>query len=278
MTGHVDADSLALYAEGQLSRGRTARVRAHLSGCAECGRTTAALASVTTELSQVPVPPLPSAVAARLDAALSAESARRAAPEPAAAPAPVRPPAPPPRRNPRWSPGALRILSATAATLVVAGGIGYALSQFSGSATSGASAPAGSSTQKPAHRSIQSGPLVSPGGRMVKPNTSSPSGPVYARTGTNYHRSTLARQAQRQLAQYTVSGMSGPGQVAAARIPAQDRACARQLADGRPLLLVDLARYQHRPAIVIVLGDPRTAIAVSDSCVRLHSAPLTVRS
>ncbi len=113
---------------------------------------------------------------------------------------------------------------------------------------------------------------------MVKPNTSSPSGPAYARTGTNYHRGTLAKQAQRQLAEYTVPGMSGPGQVAAARIPAQDRACANQLAGGRPLLLVDLARYQHRPAIVIVVGDPRTAIAVSDSCVRLHSAPLTVRS
>jgi hypothetical protein len=265
MRGHVDAESLALYAEGQLSRGRTAHVRAHLSGCAECGRTEAALASVTTELSQVPVPPLPSAVAARLDAALSAESAHRSAPEPA--------PTPPPRRN-RWSPGALRILAATAVTLVVAGGAGYALSQFSGSATSGASAP---SAQKPSHRSIQAGPLVSPGGRMVKPNTSSPSGPAYARTSTNYQRATLAKQAQRQLAAYTVSGMSGPGQVAADRIPAQFRACAIRLADGRPLLLVDLAKYQRRPAIVIVAGPPDKAIAASYSCVPLHSARVTVR-
>lgn len=266
MRGHVDAESLALYAEGQLSRGRTARVRAHLSGCAECGRTAAALASVTTELSRVPVPPLPSAVAARLDAALSAESARRVAPEPVPAPAP------PPRRSPRWSPGALRILAATAVTLVVAGGAGYALSQFSGSATSGASAP---SAQKPSHRSIQAGPLVSPGGRMVRPNTGSPSGPAYAQTDTNYQRATLAKQAKRQLAADTVSGMSGPGQVAEARIPAQLRACASRLADRRPLLLVDQARYQRRPAIVIVVGDPDKAIAASYSCVPLHSAPLT---
>ena len=270
MRGHVDAESLALYAEGQLSRGRTARVRAHLSGCAECGRTAAALASVTTELSQVPVPPLPPAVAARLDAALSAESARRAGPEPAPAPAP------PPRRSPRWSPGALRILTATAVTLVVAGGVGYAVSQFSGSTTSGASAPAGSSAAKPAHRSIQAGPFVTPGGPMAKPNTGSSSA-AYAQTGTNYQRGTLAKQAQRQLAADTVSGMSGPGQVAAARIPAQLRTCAIQLADGRPLLLVDQARYQRRPAIVIVVGDPDKAIAASYSCVPLHSARLTAR-
>ncbi len=79
MRGHVDAESLALYAEGQLSRGRTARVRAHLSGCPQCATTLAALAEVTIQLSHVPAAPIPSPVAARLDAALSAESAHRAA-------------------------------------------------------------------------------------------------------------------------------------------------------------------------------------------------------
>jgi hypothetical protein len=107
---------------------------------------------------------------------------------------------------------------------------------------------------------------------MAKPNTGPSSVPAYAQTGTNYQRGTLAKQAQRQLAADTVSGMSGPGQVAEARIPAQLRACAYQLADGRPLLLVDLARYQRRPAIVIVVGDPDKAIAASYSCVPLHSA------
>ena len=101
MSGHVDAESLALYAEGQLSRRRTARVRAHLSGCAECARTAAALTEVTTRLSQVPVPPIPSVVAARLDAALSAESAHRAA-------APDAAPAPAPARRTRGRPGATR--------------------------------------------------------------------------------------------------------------------------------------------------------------------------
>jgi Putative zinc-finger len=276
MRGHVDAESLALYAEGELSRSRAARVRAHLSGCPDCAATLAALAEVTTQLSYVPAPPMPSAVAARLDAALSAEAAHRAASAPA--PAPAGAPSPrPPRRNPIWSPAALRILAGTAVTLVVAGGVGYAVSQFSGSPSSSASAPsrtAKSSAPSSGHR-IHGGPFLSPG---EQPNTSSPSGTAYAQTGTDYRRGTLAGQAKGELALYGVSGMSGPHQLAPAQVPGQVRTCARQLAHGHPLLFVDQARYQQRPAIVIVLGKPDTAVAATYSCAPLHSARLPVTS
>ena len=275
MRGHVDAESLALYAEGELSRGRTARVQAHLSGCPDCAATLAALAEVTTQLSHVPAPSMPSAVAARLDAALGAEPAHRAN---APSPAPT-PPSRPPRRGPLWSPGTLRILAAAGAALVVAGGIGYAVSQASGSSPSSASASAPSGTVRsaapvPRHRTVQGAPFVSPGGSMEKPNTNSPGSPAYAQSGTDYRRGTLAAQAKHQLAEYTVPGISGPGRLAAAQVPATVRRCARQSAHGRPLLLVDLARYQQRPAIVIVLGKPDTAVAVSQSCVPLRSAQL----
>jgi hypothetical protein len=268
MTGHVDAEVLALYAEGQLSRRRTARMRAHLSGCPECGATLAALAEVSAQLSYVPAPAMPAAVAARLDAALSAEAAHRGAA-----------PAPRPPRRPVWSPGALRILAATGVAVVVAGGVGYALSQFSGS-PAGTAAPASSAVPKPLHRSpVMGGPNMSPGGgHMVKPNTTPPSSPPYARTGTDYRTGTLATQAQRQLATYTVPGMSGPDLLKPTDIPAQAPTCVGQTAQGRPVLFVDLARYQHRPAIVMVLGRPDTVIAVSYSCAPLHSAPLRVTS
>ncbi len=84
MRGHVDAESLALDAEGLLSRRQSARVRSHLSGCPECAATRQQLTEVTALLGQVPAAPLPPAIAARLDLALTAEAARRAA-EPAAA-------------------------------------------------------------------------------------------------------------------------------------------------------------------------------------------------
>lgn len=278
MSGHVDAESLALYAEGQLSRRRTARVRAHLSGCAECARTAAALTEVTTRLSQVPVPPIPSVVAARLDAALSAESAHRAAaPDAAPAPAlaPAGPPDPrPPRRNPLWSPGGLRILAATGATLVVAGGVGYVLSQSgsSGQTSSGSAASASSARPKPTHRSaIKAGPNVPPGSHAIRPNT--PSGTRYVQSGTDYRPGALAGQTKNTLAQYDVPGLSGPGMLPATRVSGSVHNCVDQLALGRPVRLVDLAHYQQQPAIVIVLGDPDTVTVVKpSSCTKLHSA------
>ncbi len=87
MRGHVDAESLALDAEGLLGRRQSARIRAHLSGCPECAAARQQLTEVTTLLGQLPATPLPPAVAARLDLALTAEAARRAA-DPAAAAAP----------------------------------------------------------------------------------------------------------------------------------------------------------------------------------------------
>jgi hypothetical protein len=266
MSGHVDAESLALYAEGQLSRRRTARVRAHLSGCADCAGTFAALTEVTSQLSHVPALPMPSAVAARLDAALSAESARRAA---GPAPAPAGPPPQPPRRNPRWSPAALRILAGTAVTLVVAGGIGYALSQVSGSSgpsssRSGATAPA---PQRQHRSTIQGGPNLSPGstgGHHSLPNHGMPSTPAYVASGTDYRDATLAAQAKHQLGEH----------VPAASVSTQVHYCVRKTADGRPVRLVDLAHYQHQPAIVIVLGNPDTVTAVSYSCTTLQTALL----
>ena len=82
MRGHVDAESLALCAEGLLSRRRSERIRSHVASCPGCAAAQARLTEVPALLAQVPPPPLPPGIAARLDAALSAETARRAAPDP----------------------------------------------------------------------------------------------------------------------------------------------------------------------------------------------------
>ena len=86
MRGHVDAESLALCAEGQLSRRQSERIRAHVATCPECAAAQARLSEVPALLAQVPPPALPPGIAARLDAALSAETGRRAAQAPGRAP------------------------------------------------------------------------------------------------------------------------------------------------------------------------------------------------
>jgi len=203
----VDAESLALDAEGLLSRRQSARIRSHLGGCPECTATRQQLTEVTALLGQVPAAPLPPAIAVRLDLALTAEAARRAAgpaaagatwaadAPPATAPPATpagthRSPAPPGRaRRPahgrdgtgtrRWglrSPVTLRLVSVAGAAVVLAAG-GYGLAQLS-------SGPSGST-------SAASGAAAAPATAL----------PVYS-SGLSYQPTTLGRQAATALARY----------------------------------------------------------------------------
>ena len=77
MTSHVDAETLALSAEGLLDGDDESSVRAHVAECAECAAQQAALSEVSLVLSEAPVPPLPDSVARRLDEVIGAEAERR---------------------------------------------------------------------------------------------------------------------------------------------------------------------------------------------------------
>ena len=154
MTRHIRADKLARYRAGDLGTRESARVRAHLGGCARCTAAAEDLAAVSTFLASVPAPPMPDDVTARIEAALAAEAASRAAsPAVPAARGPV--PAAPGRdgatrraavRNPKirsggWlrSPVTLRVAAGAAVAVVVLGG-GFAAIRLAGSpGTSGAS-------------------------------------------------------------------------------------------------------------------------------------------
>src|SRR5882762_5708205 len=79
MTRHIRAGKLASYRAGDLGTRESARVRAHLGGCARCTATADDLAAVSTFLASVPAPPMPDEVTTRIEAALAAEAASRAA-------------------------------------------------------------------------------------------------------------------------------------------------------------------------------------------------------
>jgi hypothetical protein len=143
VTGHPSLEELADAGEGLLSGERVAAVARHLAGCAECGRSVAALGEVSAALAAEPRPAMPSAVADRLNSVLLDEAARRAGTGTAGAPEPS-PPNPRaarprttlgafgydrPKRAPRrWIAPAL--VAALAAGLVAFGG--YVLSARAG--------------------------------------------------------------------------------------------------------------------------------------------------
>jgi hypothetical protein len=282
----VDAESLALCAEGLLSRRRSERIRSHVASCPECAAAQARLTEVPALLAQVPLPSLPPGIAARLDAALSAEVARRAAQDPGVAPEPAAPaphpdsvPGPGPARprsgGPRWHfPVPARVLAAAAAALAVAGGVGYAVSQSSsspGSSSSGSvAAPASRTPASPGSRSRAGGLGPAPPGTGIQLTV--------RHSGTQYREGTLAAQATK--VEHTLSaGLNQPGQAGgglARQAPSPaltecvDKVASPDAVRAGEVKLVDQARYRGHPATVIVVqvtsAQPGTVYVAGARC------------
>ena len=319
MTGHVSDEAMADFRAGLLPAREAAMIGAHLSTCSRCAELDAQLASVTSLLAATPTPPMPAALAARLDAALAAEVAARAgsarpatappatpsattpatvppatgtgtpapdlaAPQPPGRSAPpgttaapgtpspgTAPPgigAPPGHRRPagtrrdRRGPGrggtrppsrlALRLATAAAAIVLVAGG-GYAISQLvsGGTATTtagpSAAAPHSVASQRAGSRSAASGlaPAARPAARL----------PV-VHSGTRYRTGLLPAQVRSVLRRY-----AAPVPAPSAYVPPpvafpQLAACVSRVAGAAAPRLVDIASYRGRPVAVIVVPVP----------------------
>lgn len=77
MTSHVDAETLALSAEGLLEDHEENAVQQHVADCATCAAQRSELADVPQVLAEVSAPPLPDSIAERLDDVLRAEAGNR---------------------------------------------------------------------------------------------------------------------------------------------------------------------------------------------------------
>jgi hypothetical protein len=290
----MSAASLARYAEGLLRRGQAARIRAHLADCPECAAEQARLTEVTVLLREVPPPPLPPSVAARLDAALAAESAHRAAQPTGAAQgngaaqpaAPAQPSGGDPGRSRRpagsgrwrWlqAPAAVRGLAAAAA-VVVLGGVGYGIAQAvssTSSAPSGASSSSGSARQsKPGIAAPESGP--NSGMHQNSTAGEPPATIAVTHSKTNYQPGTLGQQAAAVLANSPTAPGPSSGSVSPLARRAQGgpavQECVQAITRGRLVRLVDQASYQGRPALIIVVqGHPSTVYVTSLGCTPAH--------
>jgi hypothetical protein len=308
--GHVDPETLAAFGEELLPRRRARRVAAHLAQCAQCAGLDAQLADLPTLLASTPAPPMPDALTTRIEAALAAEAADRSVRAAAEAPglaaaagagAPSAGPrdsagTAPDRRDGRAAaPGrsrlALRVAAVAAAVVLIAGG-GYGVSRlFSGGgplSTSPARARAGSPLFAPAARPAGNAPAATQpsraaalhrGASSANKERVAPLGSVadlVIVSGTNYLPGQLQAQVKAVLTRFSKAPAPSPGQATA--LPSgvgRLSACVLHVTGGRRARLVDQARYDGKPATVIVVpagantlrvlvAGPRCSAAATD--------------
>jgi len=215
---HLDYDVLADLAEGLLDDEFAATVRAHLADCAECRARSEDLMSVSELLAAAPMPMMPPELAMRLDQLVMAEAQSGSVSDLAA------------RRRMR----SVRFMSVAAAVLVVAGGgvAGRALltSENAPNTTAAVRAPEAAA------------------GDQAAPNSARVPLAVHSvESKTDYRQATLAVQVTEQI-------QRGEGGRMSVTPSARLLDCVSLVSNGSPTLLVDQAKYEGRPATIIVVS------------------------
>jgi hypothetical protein len=259
-SAHVDVSVLAELSAGIIGGRHAARLHAHLAGCRQCARVSAGLSEAGVLLASVPSAAMPAAVTRRLSAAIAEESAARSG----TAGSPVRLAGQAPfrraeragggrPRNRLRSPVAVRGFAA-AACLVAAGG--YMIVQLTSPGRSGPMLSPGANGV--IHHGIQTGPgpyRVAPSPGYAIPGSPQPVFEVVT-SGTNYQPATLRAQVETELGQLGKIGAdTRPGAQIRHQPTAQQDGCALLITSGVKPALVDSARYQGRPAMVIALAS-----------------------
>jgi hypothetical protein len=295
MTRHASAEELALLAEGQLRRRKAVKISAHVAGCTQCTQVRAELTEVHTVLSGVPYPALPVAVSVQIESALRVEVNRRMAEAPATEasrgllPARSRRQRAPAVQGGWHLPGlsipATRLVAAAGAVVLVGGG-GYLVASnlTSGVPTSSSSAAPPSTSQQ-----MTAGPDVTYGSRGSQHTIHSVSSrmnfvakQLRAEVLAAYHEAQVKGEAGNT----SLGGTSAPGgavhsnaasplQTSAAAASGGGAAtrlagCMKAVADGRTVILLDFAKYEGQPAMIVVLGSTATnqaeVIVTTDGC------------
>jgi hypothetical protein len=231
-SAHLDYETLADLAEGLLDDEPAASAAEHLADCDECRERSAELTEVSRLLAESPVPPMPAELAARIDAAVAAESMSTATVTSMQA-----------RRGRRH----LRMLSAAAAAIVVVGGGAMVTrSVMEPSLSSNPSHRPSVPLQEHQDRSGDGSPST-----RVAPNAAGqgPDAGVVAETGTDYRKDTLGPQVAAELKR--------DGRPVIQPLVALSE-CVARIAGGKTPLLVDAARYEGTPATVIALPGARS--------------------
>ena len=297
MKRHASADELAALGAGALKPRKAGRISAHLAGCAHCTEISNQLSDVLSLLASVPAAPMPPNLSGRIEATLAAESAQRLASEPATEAGrrdlPTRGHRPGRGRQGWRIPGlsgpASRLVAAAGALVIIGAG-GYEIATHINAATSSSGiASSGAPAATPMHR-VSYGPKVSYSqGSGVKILRA-------VRSDINFTGRTLGKQAIEALTAARRAGdvpSSAPAKSAyaspqatglssasastglsneTANIPSQGQmtGCVDKIAAGQAVLLVEIAKFDQQPAVIIVIqsAEPSSADvwAVRTSC------------
>jgi hypothetical protein len=282
---HLDTEILAEFQAGLITGRRGTQITAHLAGCDRCTALGDQLAGVSALLASVPRPAMPDSVARRLDTILTAENAARSVNNDAERARADRPghPASGRRRTPR--PGfrllSARVLAPVAVVLLAAGG--YGLSRAigpGGQVTASSGSSAGRSVAEPAAGSAKSAPSVAASNPVNAPRASASSPPVRGAAGSapqarrltpanfslvastvNFSAATFERQVEQELS-------TAPPAAAGPPVTPQLRGCVQNLTHSTPLVRVESARFEGKPATLVVAraGPDDTAWIAGPGC------------
>lgn len=256
---HLDTNVLAEFRAGLITGRSGARIAAHLVGCDQCTALDGKLAGVSALLAAVPAPTMPDSVARRLDTVLAAEVANKNLPERA------RVDSSPDRATHERRAGnrgfrllALRVLAPAAAVLLAAGG--YGLSRLGGPGTQATASSAGQAASSAGHAAAQ-GAAPADSQPRAKPEIMSPRGFAVITSGTNYLSGTLRQQLAPELPS---PAPAHPAMAPSGRMVA----CVHLVTGGVKPVFVDRARFEGRPATIIVAhtGQGYTAWVVGPDC------------
>jgi hypothetical protein len=266
---HPSAEQLGNLAVGELRSRKAAKVQVHIAQCEECARayhqlnaTRAILAGASNP------PPMPDNVSARVTSAIRSEARQRLTAMPVAETG---------RQNlPGLSAAMTRLVAVGVAVAIAAGScvaaetVGAGVTRPSSSPLAGAAAPAQQMSLGPVVTYGQPGPLHTI--RAAVSNTNFVAAHLRAEVASAVHsaetREAIAAQPSGSTAAQPVSGVA----LLAAERPSAKRmaGCIGLIAPGQFVLVVDVARYEGRPATVIVtaatVSSDAQAWVVGSSC------------
>jgi hypothetical protein len=295
MSRHASLDDLASFIEGILKPRKSGKIASHLAGCSLCSGHVQDLQQVPAMLANTAYPPIPDQLSVRIEAAIASESVTRVSVQPGTAGSvsggpvsgeagrrdlPER--ARPARRRwrmPGFSSPLAGSLAAVGAAVIVAGG-GYEIASHVGGASSTGSSsaheavPGSASAGRAAAAPARNGPALNVQQSGQSRSISS------IETNTNFVPGTLLAQAQAALRAERATKLKAAAGALPSPYPmanaaggvsaAQLSKCVSKVAGGRQVLLVDIARYQGKPARIIVVGTPPdgpgSIYAVGASC------------